>query len=369
MICYRVNNQVFFNAYTAFLYAAHNCPHDHVYFDVHSETFDRVNWMQYPQESYDSLYRRRAQQIRNKYEKIVIAFSGGTDSTAMLRAFLDNNIPVDSIYIGYYHDDFYAGAGFGKPAVIKSWIEERWPEAAKNINIEIVNLSEFISRRYRQSEWILDQTYTFHLRFTPGTVPQEISDIFNEKYGASHWALVTGHEKPEVSADNKTAYYVDKTFGHVMNRTNVEFFYLSTEMPEIVVKHAHDIAKLRASGVSEYYSTKRAIGQLGDIPGVASKLEKHVVKITDVSLSTVNFQHVSDTIELFDRSDSNCMLAMIGTFRDWKEDLVKNWIGGIAGLQTDNTLTNYMLRHRYLSTPTQTIQSYNGLISRQYRIA
>jgi hypothetical protein len=43
------------------------------------------------------LYRQRAEQIRNQYDYIVIWYSGGADSTNVLKSFVDNNIHIDEI--------------------------------------------------------------------------------------------------------------------------------------------------------------------------------------------------------------------------------------------------------------------------------
>ena len=45
------------------------------------------------------LYRRRAQQLRDQYDYLVLYFSGGADSTMALHAFVDNNIFIDEIII------------------------------------------------------------------------------------------------------------------------------------------------------------------------------------------------------------------------------------------------------------------------------
>ena len=43
------------------------------------------------------LYRQRAEQIRNQYDYTVIWYSGGADSTNVLKSFVDNNIHIDEI--------------------------------------------------------------------------------------------------------------------------------------------------------------------------------------------------------------------------------------------------------------------------------
>ena len=66
-------------------------------------TYDCYDWTQEPPESLNELYRIRAQQIREKYDYLVLWFSGGADSTNVLDAFLKNNIKLDDVatYVNY----------------------------------------------------------------------------------------------------------------------------------------------------------------------------------------------------------------------------------------------------------------------------
>ena len=49
--------------------------------------FDSYNWTVEPAESLVQLYQRRAQQIREKYDYLVLFYSGGADSHNMLQSF------------------------------------------------------------------------------------------------------------------------------------------------------------------------------------------------------------------------------------------------------------------------------------------
>ena len=368
MFHYHVNGQYFFNPIRAFVYAAYNCPHDHVTFDLIDPCFQFIDWTCYPTESYESLYRQRAQQIRNKYDKIILAVSGGTDSSAMVRAFFNNNIHVDAIYIGYYGHSNYDKEFFGTPGKVIQWIKSTWPEQSKHIEIHLIDLINFVDSKYQQSDWVLDQRHTSHFRLTTGVIPEDISDFLNEKYPSSRWALVAGLEKPSITSDGNYAYFVDKTFVHVINRTNIEYFYLNPDMPSIVVKHAHDLARSIRNGFTEYYQLKRAIGQTGDVADVRSKREKEIIETANSILSKLNFAHLKKSADLLADTKNNCMVSTIDTFLKQKKSSVNSWMHGLASIQSDRKLIDYMLRHGYLSSPSQTIQSYNGLLTKKYHL-
>jgi hypothetical protein len=67
--------------------------------------FSKYNWSQEPKESINELYKKRAEQLRNDYDYLVMYYSGGFDSSNMLHAFLDNNIMVDEICVFYSRFD------------------------------------------------------------------------------------------------------------------------------------------------------------------------------------------------------------------------------------------------------------------------
>jgi hypothetical protein len=73
--------------------------------DYNNQFFSQYNWSQEPIESINELYRRRAQQLRNDYDYLVVYYSGGYDSANLLYAFLDNNIHIDELCVFYSSTD------------------------------------------------------------------------------------------------------------------------------------------------------------------------------------------------------------------------------------------------------------------------
>jgi len=69
-------------------------PYQWIYND---DFFSRYNWTQEPAESLKELYKKRAKELREQYDYIVLFYSGGYDSANMLYAFLDNGMYPDEI--------------------------------------------------------------------------------------------------------------------------------------------------------------------------------------------------------------------------------------------------------------------------------
>lgn len=68
-----------------------------VKWNFNNEVFDNFNWTVEPEGTLEFWYAERAKQLREKYDYIVLLYSGGADSWNMLNAFVKNNIYIDEI--------------------------------------------------------------------------------------------------------------------------------------------------------------------------------------------------------------------------------------------------------------------------------
>lgn len=73
----------------------HHSTGQHPQWHFNEVAFSSHDWRQEPAVSLQTLYRDRAQYLRDKYDYLVLFFSGGSDSTNILDTFLDNNIALD----------------------------------------------------------------------------------------------------------------------------------------------------------------------------------------------------------------------------------------------------------------------------------
>ena len=91
---------------------------DKIKFIYNDDHFSKINWSVEPKEDIYELFRQRAQQLREKYDYIVLIYSGGVDSHTVLETFLKNNIHINEI------------CSFGNPELV---------DKTKSINIEVFN--------------------------------------------------------------------------------------------------------------------------------------------------------------------------------------------------------------------------------------
>lgn len=75
------------------------------------DLYNKVNWSVEPSLSADQLYKMRAQEIRDSYERVILCLSGGIDSRNVMETFYHNNVHVDEIIsVGAFSQDEYFGS-------------------------------------------------------------------------------------------------------------------------------------------------------------------------------------------------------------------------------------------------------------------
>jgi hypothetical protein len=81
-----------------------------IFLNYHDSLYSSLDWKTEPVESLEQLYREQAQRIRDTYDKVILCYSGGYDSTNILETFHYNNIALDKIVIvGAFSKDRFSG--------------------------------------------------------------------------------------------------------------------------------------------------------------------------------------------------------------------------------------------------------------------
>ena len=61
--------------------------------------FEKNDWKTEPVESLDALYDQRACELREKYDYLILSYSGGADSHNILMSFIRQNLLIDEIIV------------------------------------------------------------------------------------------------------------------------------------------------------------------------------------------------------------------------------------------------------------------------------
>jgi hypothetical protein len=70
---------------------------DSVKWHYNDEFFSKFDWTKEPEESLETLYKNKAESLRNNYDYIILMYSSGSDSDNILNTFINFNIPIDEV--------------------------------------------------------------------------------------------------------------------------------------------------------------------------------------------------------------------------------------------------------------------------------
>jgi hypothetical protein len=232
-----------------------------VRWEFNSAAYDAVNWQVEPETDIDVLYLMRARQLRDTYDYLVLNFSGGSDSTNILYAFLKNNIHIDEIIVRHpesglrdvcTNKDITASTNqiseFEYAVVPRlKWVKDNFP----NIKITIHDYFKSMVAENIDEQWIYAAREFFHpgviKRYSNLSMRTQLSTYDTGKTVG----VIYGIDKPKIQIHNGIyyAYFIDicpnVVVSEVADYTNIttELFYWTPDLPEIVVKQAHVVKR------------------------------------------------------------------------------------------------------------------------------
>jgi len=294
----------------------------HPQWHFNDEIFLCHDWKVEPAFSLQELYAIRAKQIRDKYDYIVLFFSGGADSENMLRTFLHNNIHVDEIanfwalegdkeHNTHFNSEIY---NIAAPTVLK--IVDTDP----TIKHRIIDLSKIIADLYDDPDRKFDFLYDMNMMFSPNNyarsfLREQIADYQEIIASGKKLCFVWGSEKPRVSI-NQGRYcvnFLDIVDNAVSARTqrlnrdweHDELFYWSPDLPDLIIKQAHTIKNfLKTTTVDKYnFVLEKPKANFGSIThnGSTKYLTSH--GLHKVIYGIDNFHHVKPSSTFLSERD------------------------------------------------------------------
>ena len=219
-IYFQVNGKIIFNdilaKYESFVSG------NPIEFYCYSDEYDRLDWTTEPKDSFDELMTQHAHYLRAKYDKIILSWSGGTDSQTIYNIFVKNNIHIDEI-IAWVNDEYEpwnASSNY-------NWMLKNHPDPTTKITAKSRFDPEGRKRIVNNEDWLFQNT-TMIAKFSMVIFDVSIQDYCDEHYGNGTWCIVNGHEQPNVYLKDGQYYanHLSKTFFSVMGTRNIECFYL-----------------------------------------------------------------------------------------------------------------------------------------------
>lgn len=249
-----------------------------IHWHFNDEIFSMFNWKIEPAETLLELYARRARQIREKYDYIVLFYSGGADSFNMTSAFLNNNLYIDEIaqFCNYQGDGTWNSYFNEEVKRVAIPMTEKILERTPTTKHRLIDLSEHIFTLF-DVENKMDFIYKSNFVFTPNQLARtylrerikDYQDIINS---GKKLCFVWGTEKPGIEVvDGKFCIRFRDQFDNAvgvrtqqLNRAweHDEFFYWSADFPDAVCKQGHLLMKYLKNVPEQDYGTRWVIEEI-----------------------------------------------------------------------------------------------------------
>jgi len=246
---YTVGDKNFNFKFNALMYASKT--QQDVKWEFNSAQFRSLDWRRPLQVDIRSLYRQRAQQLRDRYDYLMLCFSGGSDSTTILKSFINNNIHLDEIICDWplkHTSDWTVSSDPTPYNHISEWELAIRPMLDyvrtyhPRIKITITDTTEDLSIEDTEHTFTISHMGPYQSTKRYKNVARRFSEI-NKKIDRA--AIILGCDKPEVFIE-KNIFCVIVGDNHCFFKTScvpenrvVEYFYWSGDMPEIVREQAH----------------------------------------------------------------------------------------------------------------------------------
>jgi hypothetical protein len=252
-----------------------------------NDAYAKVDWKVSSGLPLTEWYRQRALQLRAKYDYLILAFSGGGDSTNVLDSFVLNNIHIDEVVSWWPRSNAASNYRPSMDSNVENFRSEydylvepklKWLEkVAPNTKITICDNLQDLRPEDPTNELV--EITTNHC-WTGIQRYRAIDDVYFERQKKhKNCAILMGVNPPVPVLVEKHFFVVFFEFGtntqyssDLTNRglRNVEFFYWTPDMPLLVREQAHALLKnLRANPQNANIVTKWSMS-----PNDATKFKK-----------------------------------------------------------------------------------------------
>jgi len=262
---YEVKGTAYSNKY----HALEQCgPGEWPKWNFHDEAYSQEPWHVEPKEDLYELYRQRAMQIRLKYQNVILYYSGGIDSHAILNTFIEAKIPLDGIIVsGSFglSDDLAQGCNQEQLRVAKPYLDSLVAQGLITCPIHYLDTVDF-HKKFEDENWV----YACGQALTPQVYSYNFfwEDPWVQKFllqGTT--CFIRGIDKPRVVLENGK-WYASFLDVYIMSGTPTgelsrkqdwdiqEYFFWTPEFTKIVNKQAHILINWFEENLTEAECTR-----------------------------------------------------------------------------------------------------------------
>ena len=246
--------KIFASASSAMYYCTLNNTRD-LKFILDADVYKQIDWTIEPKTDLWELYKQRAQQLRDKYDYIILRWSGGADSTNMVQSFLQNDIRPDEIQTctmeapGYKPKDGMHIEQRENFHLIKNDVERL------GVKMTTVNTADFYEHGFDDPDWQFVSTSPRTNSYSKFMQMYNLNHYKNIALKYTNPVVVDGLDKPQITnVDGEmVAYFCDLQqmvtgFTHNFDSNHTAFaikkerFYCTGDLPELTIKQSHIVA-------------------------------------------------------------------------------------------------------------------------------
>lgn len=295
-------------------------------FYVFENQFDSVDWTTEPSETYDSLCRERALQLRAKWPKLSLLFSGGSDTSDIIRIFLENKIPLDELIV--FRHKYNPLRCFESDRYIIP-LAQWYCQQQSGLTLKVYDVEQTnYEKEYSSSDWLEAQG---KMTAQMGMSSYLFNDLLENKraYSAvSNTGYICGLEKARLWINDNKWYMrqIDKIFEYQnLHQPSLEFFYLAPEMPKFYVKQCWQLIHHLESKFDQFdeqfivdlYNSKSTIYK-ELVAGSHRRFFKDAGKLTPTMIT-----NGSNKIQAIDQDFGNLTLQQKAKHEGWR--CIKNY--------------------------------------------
>jgi len=228
----------------------------HPHWHFNEIEFSTYNWAVEPTETIEELYAKRAQQLRDNYDYIVIFYSGGADSSNIVNSFVNNNIQFDEIATySFWQADQDPNNFFNSEQLQVSYprIKQLQSQGVR-FKHRAIDLSETAAKILTDNAYRLDRAYYGSARWgvshlAKGYIRDIVPDYQKLIESGKKVVFVWGCDKPRLyKEDNRYCIkFIDVIDSGISCLTQLnnreseydELFYWAPEAADIVCKQGH----------------------------------------------------------------------------------------------------------------------------------
>lgn len=282
----------------------------------HSDIYSRFDWSQDLPFDLKHYYYRRAQQLREKYEYLVLSFSGGSDSWTVLKSFVDSGTHLDEVYVRWpiqaSQGRYTVSQDLDPANILSEWdltirpMIQQYQQLMPHTKFTVLDWSDNItSRELTDDDWLNVQD-----AINPG-VHFKYNSIgageLQAMHAGKHTAIIFGADKPQLLYKNGEVYcyFLDKFANvHPGNsfKRNCELFYWTPELPELVVAQSRYLFRYLQSNTNALNLIDWSMPFSFDRKYLWDQVVKHVIYNDYAQLNV--FQAKKPTTTIHDESDA-----------------------------------------------------------------